>query len=87
MAQVAALVLGDSAAHAGATYELASAGRYTAAHLGAIISTVLQRPIDVRQIDADTYLKADLSVDGVAVTHRVLECDLGEAQVGHDSDL
>jgi len=58
VAQVAALVLGDSAAHAGATYELASAGRYTAAELGAIISTVLRRPIDVRQIDADTYLKA-----------------------------
>ncbi len=32
--------------------------RYTAHELGGIISRVLGRPIAVREIDADTYLKA-----------------------------
>ena len=55
--EVAAMVLQDSARHAGATYELVAPGRYTAHELGAIIARVLERPIAVEQIDADTYLK------------------------------
>jgi hypothetical protein len=55
---VACMVLIDSERHAGATYELAAPGRYTAHELGAIIARVLGRPIEVREIDADTYLKA-----------------------------
>ena len=51
-------MLTDSERHAGATYELVAPGRYTAHELGAIIAGVLGRPIEVRQIDADTYLRA-----------------------------
>lgn len=58
VADVASLVLADPQAHAGATYELAGPGRYTAHELGAIIAGVLGRPIDVREIDADIYLAA-----------------------------
>jgi uncharacterized protein YbjT (DUF2867 family) len=55
---VACMALTDSDRHAGATYELAAPGRYTAHELGAIIARVLCRPIEVREIDADTYLRA-----------------------------
>lgn len=55
---VAANVLGDSEHHAYATYELVGPGRYDAHELGRIISSVMGREIGVRQIDADTYLKA-----------------------------
>lgn len=55
---VACTVLTDSERHAGATYELVAPGRYTAHDLGAIIASVLGRPIEVRRIDADTYLRA-----------------------------
>lgn len=55
---VAVMALTDSARHAAATYELVSPGRYTAFELGAIISTVVGRPIAVEEIDADTYAKA-----------------------------
>jgi uncharacterized protein YbjT (DUF2867 family) len=69
---VAALVLTDSGRHAGATYELVGPGRYTAHELGEIISGVLGRPIEVRQIDADTYLKAWFGdADPAQFTHEV----------------
>ena len=55
VAEVAATVLGDSAHHVGATYELASPGRFTAYDLGAVIAAVVNRPIDVREIDVDTF--------------------------------
>jgi len=55
---VALMTLTDSAHHAAATYELVSPGRYTAIELGVIISDVLERPIAVKEIDADTYAKA-----------------------------
>jgi uncharacterized protein YbjT (DUF2867 family) len=55
---VAHMALIDSERHAGATYELVASGRDTAHDLGDIISRVLGRPIEVREIDADTYLKA-----------------------------
>lgn len=54
---VAAAVLTDSEHHAGATYELAGAGRYTARDMGAIIAKVFGKPIRVEQIDPEMYLK------------------------------
>jgi uncharacterized protein YbjT (DUF2867 family) len=69
---VACMALTDSERHAGATYELASPGRYTAYELGDIISRVLGRPIAVREIDADSYLKAWVGdADPRQVTHQV----------------
>jgi uncharacterized protein YbjT (DUF2867 family) len=68
----ACLALTNSDRHAGATYELVAPGRYTAHDLGAIISRVLGRPIAVREIDADTYLKAWVGdTDPGQVTHQV----------------
>lgn len=58
LTDVAAMALLDSERHAAATYELVSPGRYTAHDIGAIISRVMERPIEVREIDADTYLTA-----------------------------
>jgi uncharacterized protein YbjT (DUF2867 family) len=54
---VVRIVLTDSEQHAGATYELVGPGRYTAHELGAIIAGVLERPIEVRHIAPDTFLK------------------------------
>jgi uncharacterized protein YbjT (DUF2867 family) len=69
---VARIVLTDSARHAGATYELAGPGRYTAHELGEIISRVLGRRIEVREIDADTYLRAWTDdADPRQVTHQI----------------
>lgn len=55
---VAVAVLMDRDRHAGATYELVAPGRYTAHDLGVIIERVLGRSIEVREIDAGTYLTA-----------------------------
>ena len=55
---VAVQVLTDPARHSGATYELVAPGRYTAHDLGTVIERVMERPIAVREIDADTYLNA-----------------------------
>jgi len=69
---VARIVLTDSARHGGATYELAGPGRYTAHELGEIISRVLGRQIEVREIDADTYLRAWTGdADPRQVTHQI----------------
>ena len=69
---VACMALIDSERHAGATYELVAAGRYTAYELGDIISRVLGLQIAVRAIDADTYLKAwVVDADPRQVTHQV----------------
>ncbi len=54
---VASAVLLDSERHAGATYELAGTGRYTAHDMGEVIARVLGKPIRVEQIDSDEYLK------------------------------
>ena len=54
---VAAAVLTNSENHAGATYELAGAERYTARDMGAIIAKVFDKPISVQQIDPEAYLK------------------------------
>ena len=69
---VACMALTDSERHAGATYELTAPGRYTAHELGGIISRVLGRQIAVREIDADTYLRAWVGdADPREVTHQV----------------
>jgi hypothetical protein len=66
------MALTDSERHAGATYELVAPGRYTAYELGDIISRVLGRQIAVREIDADSYLKAWVGdADPRQVTHQV----------------
>ncbi|WP_174279020.1 SDR family oxidoreductase [Sphingomonas bacterium] len=54
---VAAMVLVEGDRHAGATYELVGAGRYTAHDMGAIIAKVFGKPIRVEQIGPDAYLK------------------------------
>ncbi|GHJ47087.1 epimerase [Catellatospora sp. TT07R-123] len=69
---VAFTVLTDGERHAGATYELVGPGRYTAYELGEIITRVLGRPVEVREIDADTYLRAWVGdTDPRQVTHQV----------------
>ena len=69
---VACMALIDSERHAGATYELVAPGRYTAYELRDIISRVLGRQIAVREIDADSYLKAWVGdADPRQVTHQV----------------
>jgi uncharacterized protein YbjT (DUF2867 family) len=55
IAEVAALVLGDLDRHVGATYELASPGRYTAFELADIIASVVGEPITAGEIDVDTF--------------------------------
>jgi uncharacterized protein YbjT (DUF2867 family) len=55
IAEVAALVLGDLERHVGATYELASPGRYTAWDLAEIIAGVIGRPVTAGEIDVDTF--------------------------------
>lgn len=55
--EVAAMVLRNTERHAGATYELVSPGRYTAHDLGDILAAVLGKPVDVREIDVDTFAK------------------------------
>jgi len=69
---VGCLVLAEGQRHYGATYELVAPGRYTAHDLGEILSRVLGRQIEVRQIDADTYLKAWVGdADPRTVTHQI----------------
>ena len=55
IAEVAASVLGDLDRHVGATYELASPGRYTAFELADIIAGVVGEPITAGEIDVDTF--------------------------------
>jgi uncharacterized protein YbjT (DUF2867 family) len=71
VAEVAALVLTESDRHLGATYELASPGRFTAHDIGAIIATVVHGPIDVREIDVDTFAARVLA--GAAVETKSYE--------------
>jgi hypothetical protein len=71
VAEVAALVLTESDRHLGATYELASPGRFTAHDIGVIIATVVHGPIDVREIDVDTFAARVLA--GAAVETKSYE--------------
>ena len=50
-------VLTQGSRHWSATYELAGAERLTAHGMAAIMSEVLGKPMQVAQVDADTYLK------------------------------
>ncbi len=69
---VACTVLLDCERHAAATYELVAPGRYTAYELGEIISGVVGQPIEVREIDADTYLTAWVGdADSHQFTHQI----------------
>lgn len=56
VAEVAAKVLIDSEAHAGATYELAGPGRYSAHDVAAVLSRVTGRVIPARETSADDYV-------------------------------
>jgi len=56
VAQVAANVLTNLARHAGATYELASPGRYTAYDLAAIIGGVIGKDIATEEITCEAFL-------------------------------
>ncbi|MET7419019.1 NmrA family NAD(P)-binding protein [Dactylosporangium sp. NPDC005555] len=83
---VARTVLVEGERHFGATYELVGPGRYTGHELGAIISRVLDRPVEVRRIDAGTYLKAWIGdQDPARCTHqlRVLR-SITERYSSHD---
>ena len=55
IAEVAAIVLADSARHVGATYELASAGWYTAHDLADIIARVIGRPVVAGELDVEVF--------------------------------
>ncbi len=55
---VAALVLGEPKRHAGATYELAAPGRFTAYDIGGVLSKVLGREIGVEQMDTEAFVRA-----------------------------
>jgi hypothetical protein len=69
---VACLVLSATPRHAGATYELVGPGRFTAHDIGAVIARVMGRPIEVREIDADTYLTRWIGDrDASEMTHQV----------------
>jgi uncharacterized protein YbjT (DUF2867 family) len=69
---VAVMALTDSARHAGATYELVSPGRWTATELGAVVARVMDQPIGVCEIDADTYARAWLGErDPASATHQL----------------
>ena len=72
VAEVAQLVLEYPDAHAGATYELVAPGRFTAHDIVAVLSDVLGRRIDAREIDADTYLRAWVGdADPATVSHEL----------------
>ena len=58
LTDVVVAVLSDPQAHAGATYELAGAGRYTAYEIRDVIAGVVGREIGVEQIAPETYLRA-----------------------------
>lgn len=55
---VAALVLGEPERHAGATYELAAPGRFTAYDSGGVLAKVLGREIGVEQMDTEAFVRA-----------------------------
>lgn len=66
VAEVAVAVLTDPQGHAGATYELAAPGRYTAHDLASVISTVTDRQVTAEEIDPDTFLRAALGVEDLS---------------------
>lgn len=72
IAEVAALVLGDTERHVGATYELASPGRYTAHDLAAVIASVIGRPVVAGELDVETFAtRMFAATEGVDTTYRL----------------
>ncbi len=72
IAEVAALVLGDTARHVGATYELASPGWYTAHDLAEIIARVIGRPVVAGELDVETFATRMFSdAAGADMTYRL----------------
>jgi uncharacterized protein YbjT (DUF2867 family) len=63
--EVAVAVLAESDRHAGATYELAAPGRYTAHDLAKVISEVAGREILAERIDPEVFLQSFLGVDSL----------------------
>ncbi len=55
---IVAQVIGDPERHAGATYELAAPGWFTAHDIGAVLATVLGREIRVERIDTEAFIRA-----------------------------
>lgn len=58
LTDVALAVLRDPSRHAGATYELAGEGRYTAYEIRDVVARVTGRTIGVERIEPETYLRA-----------------------------
>ncbi len=72
VAEVAAKVLTEGERHHGATYELASPGRYTAYDLAAIIEALLGRPVQARETSADDFAaRAVTDMDPVTAAYKV----------------
>ena len=63
--EVAAAVLAESDRHAGATYELAAPGRYTAHDIAKVISEVAGREGVAERIDSEVFLRSSLGVDSL----------------------
>ena len=63
VAEVAAAVLLEGEPHWGATYELASAGRYTAYDLARIIAGVVGRDIRTERIEPEVFIKQYLRIE------------------------
>jgi uncharacterized protein YbjT (DUF2867 family) len=63
--EVAAAVLAESDRHAGATYELAAPGRYTAHDIAKVISQVAGREVVAERIDSEVFLRSSLGVDSL----------------------
>ena len=66
LAEVAAGVLADKDYHAGATYELAAPGRYTAHDLAQIISEVVGQVIPAEHVDPDVFIKQYLRIEDLS---------------------
>ena len=63
VAEVAATVLLEGERHWGATYELASAGRYTAHDLAGIIAGVVGRDVRTERIEPEVFIKQYLRIE------------------------
>ena len=63
VAEAAATVLLEGERHWGATYELASPGRYTAHDLAAIISGVVGREVRTERIEPEVFIKQYLRIE------------------------
>ena len=66
LAEVAAAVLADKDYHAGATYELAAPGRYTAHDLARIISEVVGQVIPAQHVDPEVFIKQYLRIEDLS---------------------